>query len=89
MLARGSALAAPCSLAIGLLGGLALGRPAILWTGMVMTFVLACAAAVLGRIAWGSKDMRMSPIGIVAAAVVLAVLIAVVALARAWADWTF
>jgi len=89
MLARGSAIAAPCSLVIGLLAGLSLGRPAIVWAGMLTTFVLACVAAVLGRIAWGRKDMRMSPIGIVAAAVVLAGLIAVVALARAWADWTF
>ena len=89
MLARGAAIAAPCSLVIGLLAGLALGRPALLWAGMLMTSVLACVATVLGRIAWGTKDMRMSPIGILAAAVVLAGLIAVVALARAWADWTF
>jgi len=89
MLARGSALAAPVALVIGFLGGLALGRPALLWTGMLTAFVLACVAAVLGRIAWGRKDMRMSPIGILAAAVVLAGLIAVVVLARAWADWTF
>ncbi len=89
MLARGAAIAAPCSLVIGLLAGLALGRPAFLWAGMLMTFVLACVAAVLGRIAWGGKDMRVSPIGIVAAAIVLAGLVALVAYARAWADWTF
>ncbi len=33
--------------------------------------------------------MRVSPIGIVAAAIVLAGLVALVAYARAWADWTF
>jgi hypothetical protein len=79
----------PFVLAIGAIGGLVLGRGELLWGGMITAFALACVAVVLGSYAWGRKDMRLSPIGVLAAVVVGVFLLGVVAIALAWRNWTF